>query len=594
MLPALARRLADSLGAHPLRLGLLAFLLSLPALFQGRIGDDWFHVAVMRGIGLANDRGPLLGLFVFMDGGPENRKMEEVGLLPWWSSPELRVSLLRPVTALTHMIDERLWPETPFLAHFQSLFWAGIGVALVALLYRRLAGVGLAAALAGLFFAVEDTHAVPFGWIANRNATVALVFGVIALLIHHKARTERSWAWGIASLPALLLSLLAGEAALGVLAYLVAWELCAAPGTRLQRFSAILPAASVVLFWRIAYNAMGFGAAASGLYVDPGHEPIRFIGTLLARWPVLFLGQWAQLPVDLWGLVTQGPQLIIASFGAFLLIFLGILFYPLLVQSPQARTWALGMALSMIPLCAAFPMERLLMVPGIGALGLLATALAHIPEQGPRRTLLLALGLFHGPLAAILLFLRTATLFGFGDVMEGGERGVPRDPALTNQSLIFLNGTDFAPVYAATIRTTRQEPGVPRRVGLLVPQTAEASLTRIDANTLEAHIPSGLFAVPLEGLLGDPTRAWRIGEQVERTDYTATILDINEDQHPTRVRFVFAEPLSSPNYRFVQITEEGIREVSDPAASGTLALPAVSPLPPGRSRAAIPAGPTPD
>lgn len=57
-----------------------------------------------------------MGLFSFTDGDPEpNHEAMERGLLPWWSVENLRISFGRPLSALTHIFDYRVWPETPVL-----------------------------------------------------------------------------------------------------------------------------------------------------------------------------------------------------------------------------------------------------------------------------------------------------------------------------------------------------------------------------------------------------------------------------------------------------------------------------------------------
>ena len=53
----------------PLIAALLAIVLSLPALWGGLQGDDWFHLATMRRVGLQAEAEPLLDLFTFFDGG---------------------------------------------------------------------------------------------------------------------------------------------------------------------------------------------------------------------------------------------------------------------------------------------------------------------------------------------------------------------------------------------------------------------------------------------------------------------------------------------------------------------------------------------
>jgi hypothetical protein len=186
----------------PLFMGLLACLLALPALRVGLIGDDYFHRTILLHRGeLATYMNPFTDLFAFIKNGEVAERMRELGYLPWWSDPNIKVSLFRPLTALTHMLDYALWPDNFALQHLQSLAWFGAGVALVAALYRMVPGTSaVAALLAGLLFAVDDSHTFPAGWIANRNALLCLVFGVLTLLAHlrwRKTRRRRWMAWAL-------------------------------------------------------------------------------------------------------------------------------------------------------------------------------------------------------------------------------------------------------------------------------------------------------------------------------------------------------------------------------------------------------------
>src|SRR6185436_4269008 len=102
----------------------------------------------------------------------------------------LLISLYRPVSAATHQLDAWLWPDSAFLQHAHSLAWAFALVLAVTALYRCVMGVTTVAGLAALLYAVDQAHGFAIGWIANRNAIVCAVFGVLALLAHVRARAD--------------------------------------------------------------------------------------------------------------------------------------------------------------------------------------------------------------------------------------------------------------------------------------------------------------------------------------------------------------------------------------------------------------------
>ena len=101
-----------------------------------------------------------------------------------------------------------------------------------------------------------------------------------------------------------------------------------------------------------------------------------------------FYFSWVVFPAVMTGvlmsahlLFQSGADIMITVVGPLLgaWVFLTLLFAvlsPLLRREPVARFWALGMVLSLIPICATFPMDRLLFFVGLGAAGLLAQFLA--------------------------------------------------------------------------------------------------------------------------------------------------------------------------------------------------------------------------
>ena len=283
-------------------LPLVAVLLASPAVWTGWHSDDLAHRLVLTGGDAfpAQSSSPM-GLFSFVDGNAERtRAAIESGLLPWWSREDVRIAFWRPLAALTHIADYGLWPDSAALMHLHSLLWFAALVAAAAGLYRRLIQPAWAAALAGLLFALDDAHADAAGWLASRNLLMAGVFGITALIAHDRWRRD-GWRPGVIVAPLLLLlGLLSGEAAVGVVGFLIAHAVFLDPGRRRTRFAALVPAGLVVVAWHLAYQRLGYGTFGSGIYTDPACEPWRFLTGLMDRAPLQLLAQWALPPSDLY------------------------------------------------------------------------------------------------------------------------------------------------------------------------------------------------------------------------------------------------------------------------------------------------------
>ena len=243
----------------PLVAVFLAVALASPALQLGYVLDDKVHQVMLRSdLPFPDHVDPVWGLFAFMDGtSHRNLTFMDSGMFPWWTDVHLRAQFLRPVTALTHLFDHAMAPENAFFAHVHSLLWLAVCVLLAGILYGRVMG-SVAAGLATLMFAVEDAHGMPVAWLANRNALVALAFGLGSIVLHIDGQ-ERNRAWARVLAPVcFLLALLSAEAGVGAAAYLAAYALLMPqPWWRvgaLDRWSRVLslaPYAVVGLAWKV-------------------------------------------------------------------------------------------------------------------------------------------------------------------------------------------------------------------------------------------------------------------------------------------------------------------------------------------------------
>src|SRR5262249_47749401 len=143
---------------------------------------------------------------------------------------------LRPLAALSHWIDYRGLDLPPWLMHAENIAWYTLLVFSAAALFRRVIaahgtsrgahGAGTrTAAMAGFLYAVDLGHALPAGWIANRNALIAGAFGLLAVLAHDRARRDGWRPGAIVGPVCAALALLGSEAGVGAVALVVAHAL---------------------------------------------------------------------------------------------------------------------------------------------------------------------------------------------------------------------------------------------------------------------------------------------------------------------------------------------------------------------------------
>ena len=72
---------------------------------------------------------------------------------------------------------------------------------------------------------------------------------------------------------------------------------------------------------------------------------------------------------------------------------------------------------------------------------------------------------------------------------------------------------------------------------------------RIGESELELEIPMGWFE--RGAIIFRPVRPFQVKERIQRNGFDATIYEVNERGHPTRVRFQFEGELDNPRYRWM-------------------------------------------
>jgi len=592
----------------PLFVAAVAVVLCISSLWLGLQNDDHVLRLVLSDPPLDPEwtRSPF-NAFAFMDGDEELiRRAVEEARIPWWTHPELKLAFLRPVTSITHWIDFRIWPNQPWLMHVQSLLWFAGAIVAAALFYRRLLLPAWVAGLASLLFAVDDAHGMPAVWLANRNASIGVLFGLLALIAHDRWRRE-GWRPGAFVAPlALILGLLAGEIALAAGGYLLAYALFLDTDGWLGRLASLVPGSLVGVAWWITYRVMGYGAAGSGVYIDPGASPVEFVHAVVERGPMLFSGLWG-IPSGLGLFLSQSATHILWLVAIGLMAAVMILLLPILRRDRVARFFALGMLLSLLPACATFPDDRLLFFAGFGGMGLLAQFLAAVGQRAdwvpssrirrlPLTAAFWAFVVIHLVFAPLGLATTTAKVRTFGEFIGRAASSLPSDAAVKNQRVLIVNTpTTFISFYGPLVQALLGRP-VPNRMLILGSGIYPTTISRPSRHVLAIRPDGGYLPVPgsprpgheasqpafhpsyffpmLDHLYRDAT-PMRIRDRIAYGGATVEIADATEDGRPLEVRVHFDVELEDSSLRWLQWKNGAYAPFEPPAVGDTVTLPSV-------------------
>ncbi len=556
----------------------------LPAITVGFVFDDLIHRLALEG-GFRELSLPWWQLYDFTRSQPA-QALIDVGAFPWFTSHELSLRLLRPVTSATLALDHALWGRQALPAHLHSLLWLGALVALAAALYRRWLDP-VAARLASVLYAISGVHAIPTAWLAARHTLIAAVFSLLALWGWARWR-EDAWRPGIALTGgALLLSALASEAWLAGLVFLLLYEGVTRADWR-ARALGLAPFAAAGVVSAGAYSWLGYGIRGSGMYVSPLADPGRYLAAAAVRLPLAYAELFAGLPSIVGG-VEPAVAGILSSAG---LLLLGVCATTLIALRSRlegnhhARWLALAAAATLSPLLlvGTSMSGRVLPLPMLGAAAAVAQALtvswrALRRGTGARRYLalvpLLGLGVPH-------LLLSPGTRLGFPLILgaasaahERVAREADLGPCAHGGRLYLLTAADpVLSLYlgpAVTFHTPEQARAERLRVLTVIPH--DLQLTRVDAHTIElAVLGAPRRTNDFERLYRSATTPLKPGQSYTADELTARVLDTSNGL-VTRVRFTLETPLDAPESCFIAWQRGRVAPVTLPAEGQNTTIP---------------------
>jgi hypothetical protein len=563
----------------------VALLLCASSLGGDRTLDDWVLSVVTRGegtaLGLASER---WDCFSFTTGDPLRNTwlMSRGVLLPWWTDPELKLAFFRPLSAMTHLLDELLWRARPSLLHAHSLVWFSLLLAAVWALYRTFSADFRLSTLALALYAWDDAHGATLSWIANRNALISGVFGCACIVAHDRWRRSQGRRYGLLALVCFVLSCLASELAVGALAYLIAYAAFLDRASLRQRVGSLLGYGVVVLIWRTGWSVAGYGARGSGAYVDPLVDPVGFLAGAPHKWLCLLQGQLGIIPADFGFLGSSSHQGQWVVTGIATLAAAFVLLRPCIADR-HGRFWLAGALLSLLPMAASFPSDRLLVFVGLGFMPLLARAfqlrLGELLDAArPTRRLLVPCGLaaaffaIHGIFSPLLLPLRAAQMGRMARAETDAFRALRTQVDTTNKTLLVLNAPSVVLASYAQVRANVD--GLPPLGGLYVLSASDSTVvvTRSAARELTLQAESGFLRSPVERHYRAQPASLAEQGPVELVGLTAQVTESLADGRPREVRFTLTGELSE--YVFTCWTGGQFRGCALPETGQALRLPA--------------------
>ncbi len=554
---------------------LLGVIVALNTLRISLFMDDHIHLAILERK-VPSVTNPL-DLFTFANGDPEvTQTRVQLGPFPWWTKPDVKLSFFRPLSSALVWFDLQVFGRHFLLWHLHSLAWYAALIAVVGLVLRRLCEHSVAA-LAQFLFAIDGGHWTPVGWLANRNALVAATFGLIAVWCHLRVQ-QRQWKPGLYLGPvAFALALLSGEVALGAAAMLGACELVGTDKPWRERARALAPFVVVGLGWAAVYRTMGFGAYASGIYIDPGRSTLDFLLNAGPRWLAMTAGLLFKVPTDAF-LLHPLARYVLAVLGVLAVAFFRAQYRALSSFGERAtqRSFAvvsLGAALAMIPPLATFPADRLNLIPSIGGAAFVSTVLHRLwgmpgwKERLTRRLLVFAHGLVAlAPWVVNPNFVHTRV-----EAMERATRA-PEVPAEDMQKRVVMVATaDFPFAFSLPLIRISQGFEWPQSYWFLSIAPYPHRWTRVSLDAFDLEVLGGtMLETVFEQMVRSPNFPVHVGETFDLDGAVVTVLEMR-DGRPSKIRFAMTAPVSE--FTFVEWTGRVVKPLALPPLGKTLDLP---------------------
>ena len=554
-------------------------LLALTTIAIGFYSDDWMFIARLEHR-IPAAQGPL-DLYRFTLGVDRAR----ADVYPWFASAALKIDFFRPLSSALFALDHALFGQAPLPYHLHAIAWFAAFLVAAWLVLRR-ALPGALGVLAFVLFAIDDSHMQAAGWISCRHLLVATTPALFGLAAHLEAR-ERGWTAGRWLGPlGLVVGLFGGESALGVVAFFVAYELVGRPNDAFRtRFASLLPIVGVALAYLALYRATGHGAKGNDFYLEPFSDPVGFARAALVRLPILMGDLLLGVPTELASLFAAPPFVVLgvaAIVGATLLV--RAVMPRIDTEERRGLAWlSLGGFGALVAALGGFPGSRLLSLPSLGGLALVAAVLRYgWLEASKERALRVGAWIVAGVhlvLAPLGFVGNAAGLAGIARGTEAVAASIDLDPSRAAEVFVLSGSDPMATIYAGVCGAARQTHRITGWTFLSLSKHSHR-VTRLGARSLrleptEGTLLDGLFV----GVFRSEAEPMRVGDAFLAGSATVRVLSVVEGK-PKTIAIDFPRDLDDPALAFLALREGQLRAVKMPAVGSTIELP-FSPGPTG-------------
>ncbi|MDX1693478.1 MAG: hypothetical protein R3208_06920 [Ketobacteraceae bacterium] len=559
---------------------LFVLITHIPTGKGGLLGDDFIQWAAAtsppalaeKGFHVADPDNSFIdrikNSFLFMSADTTaTAELKAYGGIPWWSPDDVTMHMFRPLSALTHWFDYNFLQGDVFLMQLHSVIYLLLLAASFYIFCRRFNCPGWVPALAVFLFVFSYSVPVNLNWLAARNALIAPMFALWAIIFHDRWRSEDHYGYLLMSLLALILALLSAEAGVATLAYLGAYALLLDPKRSLLNTWTILPAIGVVVAWRLFYSSQGFGTDNIDLYVDPVRSPLEFLTERVPILPVYYLrlifGPAATLFLGITSsyLILSLISLVICSLAIWVI-------YPQLKESRIMQFGLLGSAVAIIPFLSTNPGPRMEPFLHIGFLMVVCTWLYELSRQAKTgralKILVVVFLVLHLAIPTLLTIARHWRIVTLEILSTDVYSMVADDLKDGETNLVIVNSPAFSNYYHRPFGWAHQGLPLPKKIQMLVPGLNPVTIRREAENTYRLTSSEGFAVVSgtprdLDSredpyfnkprvlayrannqIMTNDETSFSPGQKVVANGYEVVILHM-EDSLPTEIRVIFTE-----------------------------------------------------
>jgi hypothetical protein len=504
-----------------------------------------------------------------------------VGPSTWYQDTSVKINFFRPLSSAAMAVNHRISGLKPLAYTLHSLGWYLALVGLFGVLVERaLPDTGgtwrhPAAYIAVLMFAISSANCSTVMWSAARWLLIATTLGIVGLIAFVRWREDGWRPGGVLSIVALGLSLLAGEAALSVMAFVIAHQLFGSTHPAWVRFRSVLPTASLALCYLVIYKVTGHGSTGLEAYIDPVESPVAFLTSVPSKISAMLGELFLGFQSSLWYFPERRLETVLV--GVVSLVLVAVLLIPCMRRSPgkERRTilWmAAGTVGSLIPLAARMPNPHVLIIPQIGTTLLAGYIVAYWwGRLRSKRTLVNVLGVGLSLIFVIALMVQPPFKWAaFGrqwqeahDRLAGFHSQSVLNQLDPGHRAVFLNFNDWDLEFHGYYYRRVFGLPMPGAWWLLSSSPFKHTYRRTAPNTLEMEVGGA-------GLDVDPNLR-EAGSVRQLPGLEIEVLEVTRGA-ASKVRFIFHRPLEDESIVFLEWRDQRLRVVQPPQTGDPLVI----------------------